>query len=53
MVKISKKFYQEVSLKSADEEVKSFDEMQYVEDLHQVLIEVATKMMNGFKLGNV
>lgn len=53
MVKLSKKLYLEVDLKSIEgEEVKSFDDMQYVEDLHAVMIEVATKMMSGFKVGN-
>ena len=53
MVKISKKHYELVELKSKDgEEVKSFEEMQYVEELHGVLIEVAGMLLNGFKVGN-
>lgn len=54
MVKLSAKHYVEVSLKrKADgEEFKSFDDMQYADDLHAVLVEVAGMMINGFKVGN-
>tara|TARA_R110000868_G_scaffold132464_1_gene343568 strand:- start:7 stop:357 length:351 start_codon:yes stop_codon:yes gene_type:complete len=53
MVKMSKKLYVELELKHVDgEEIKSFDDMQYCEDLHPVMIEVASKMMHGFKVGN-
>jgi hypothetical protein len=54
MVKISKDHYQEVNLKSkkTGEEVKSFDEMQYVEDLHPTMVEIAGMLLNGFKVGN-
>lgn len=53
MVKASEKLYVEVDLKHTDgTEVKSFEEMQYIDDLHPVLVEVATKMINGFKVGN-
>lgn len=54
MVKISQKHYESVDLKSKDgEHVTSFDDMQYVEDLHAALIEIAGMMLNGFKVGNV
>jgi hypothetical protein len=54
MVKMSKAHYVEVSLKNkaTGEEVKSFDEMQYCDDLHAVLMEVAGHLVNGFKVGN-
>lgn len=54
MVKLSAKHYVEVSLKrKADgEDFKSFDDMQYADDLHGVLVEVASTMINGFKVGN-
>ena len=54
MVKLSKDHYIEIDLKSkaTKEEIKSFDEMQYVDDLHGALVEIAGMMLNGFKLGN-
>lgn len=54
MVKLSKAHYVEVSLKNktTGEEVKSFDDMQYCDDLHSVLMEVAGHLVNGFKVGN-
>jgi len=55
MVKLSEKFYVEVSLKNlaTEEVVNSFDDMSYCEDLHETLIEVGTKLLTGFKVGNV
>lgn len=54
MVKMSKAHYVEIDLKSKStgEIVKSFEEMQYVEDLHSTMVEVAGLMLNGFKVGN-
>lgn len=54
MVKMSQSHYVEVSLKNkkTGEEVKSFDDMQYVEDLHGAMVEIAGMMLNGFKVGN-
>lgn len=54
MVKISKDHYIEVALKSkaTGEDVKSFDDMQYVEELHGTLVEIAGMLLNGFKVGN-
>lgn len=54
MVKLSRDHYQEVDLKckANGEHVKSFDEMQYLEDLHGALVEIAGMMLNGFKVGN-
>ncbi len=53
MVKSSEKFYAEVSLKkkSTGEELKSFEDLQYDDEAHAILIDVATSMLNGFKLG--
>lgn len=53
-VKQSAKHYQSVSLKkiATEEAFESFDDMQYDSDCHQILIEVATQLINGFKLGN-
>ena len=55
MVKMSQAHYVEVSLKNkkTGEEVKSFDDIQYVEDLHSAMVEIAAMMLNGFKVGNV
>jgi hypothetical protein len=54
MVRLSKEHYLEVDLKSkvSKEEIKSFDDMQYVEELHGALVEIAGMMLNGFKVGN-
>lgn len=54
MVKVSKKHYVTIDLKHKEsgEEIKSFEEMQYVEDLHAVMIELATMLLRGFKVGN-
>jgi len=54
MVKISKDHYQEVNLKrkKTGEDVKSFEEMQYIEELHGTMVEIAGMLLNGFKVGN-
>lgn len=53
MVKNSEKFYESVSLrkKSTGEEFKSFEDLKYDDDAHIVLIDIATALLNGFKLG--
>lgn len=54
LVAMSKKFYVSVDLENKDgEKVTSFDDMQFVEELHPVLTEIAMKMGQGFKVGNV
>ncbi len=55
MVRLSEKFYIEVALKNlaTEEEIKSFEDMSYCEELHETLIEVGTKLLTGFKVGNV
>ncbi|NBU34067.1 hypothetical protein EB118_06760 [bacterium] len=54
MVRLSKDHYKEVNLKNkkTGEEVKSFEEMQYVEDLHPTMVEISAMLLNGFKVGN-
>lgn len=54
MVAVSAKHYQEVHLKDKTTGllVQSFDEMQYLEELHSVLIELSGKLVEGFKVGN-
>lgn len=54
MVSLSQKHYMEVSLenKETGEKVASFEEMQYVEDLHGSLVEISGMMASGFRLGN-
>ena len=54
MVRISKDHYVEVSLvnKETKEEIKSFDDLQCCDELHSVLVEVATTLLNGVKVGN-
>lgn len=54
MVRFSKDHYVNVDLKrkSDGKEFKSFDDMQYDSDCDSILIEVAGKLMHGFKLGN-
>jgi|688.fasta_scaffold651794_2 hypothetical protein len=54
MVKISQKHYEKVDLKHKEtgEVISSFEEMQYSEEMHAVLIEVAGMLLNGFKVGN-
>jgi hypothetical protein len=54
MVKLSQKYYISVDLKNnaTGEEIKSFEDMSYCEELHECLIEIAAKMLSGFKLGN-
>lgn len=53
-VKVSQAHYISVSLKkiATGEEFKSFEDMSYESDLHETLIEIATQIVNGFKLGN-
>lgn len=54
MVSMSEKFYLNVDLKSPEgEEIKSFEDMSYCEELHNTLIEVAGFLYSGGKLGNV
>ena len=54
LVKMSEKHYISVALKSSDGvEIKSFEDMQYEDDMHTVLAEVSGLMLNGFKVGNV
>ena len=53
LVKMSQKHYKTVSLKKiSGEDIKSYDDMQYDSDCHPIMIDVATKLLNGFKLGN-
>lgn len=53
LVKLSQKHYLSCELKHVSgAEVKSFDDAQYVEELHPVLPEVANFLMSGIKLGN-
>jgi len=53
MVQMSAPHYVSCSLKRADGlEVKSFDDMQYIEELHSVMVEVSGAMAQGFKVGN-
>lgn len=53
MVQMSKPHYVSCKLKRADGlEISSFDEMQYEEDLHNVMVEVSGLMAQGFKVGN-
>lgn len=54
MVKMSKAHYVECDLKnkSTGELIKSFDDLQYVEDLHSTMVEIAAMLLNGFKVGN-
>ena len=54
MVKISQKHYEKVELKHKEsgELISSFEEMQYSDDMHAVLIEIAGMLLNGFKVGN-
>ena len=54
MVDFAKKQYLTVSLKklSTGEEYTSFDDLSIDQDCNGILIEVATQVMNGFKLGN-
>ena len=54
IVKLSEKHYIRVSLKdlNSNEEFKSFEDLQYCTEAHPLLMEVATALLNGFKLGN-
>ena len=54
MVKMSLPHYVEVNLKNkiTQEHVQSVDEMQYVEELHPTMTEIAGSLIGGFKVGN-
>lgn len=54
MVAMSAKHYVSVSLKnkSSGEEFKSFEDMTADGDCHGILIEVASKLLQGLKVGN-
>lgn len=54
MVSLSEKYYVSVDLvnKESGLKVNSFEDMTFEDDLHQVLIEVASKLVEGFKVGN-
>lgn len=47
LVKFSSKHYTEVCLKKGDQKVNSLEDMEYTDELHMVLIEVATKVILG------
>lgn len=52
-LKIIKPFFLEVALTKADGSVvSSFDEMSEDPDCHPIMIEVASKYVSGFQLGN-
>lgn len=53
LVKASEKNYVTVSLKRlADgEEMKSFQDLSTAPDCHEILINVATELLHGFKMG--
>lgn len=54
MVAMSEKFYLSVDIKNSDtgEELKSFEDISYCDELHNVLVEVASFMLTGQKVGN-
>lgn len=53
MVEASKKHYEDVLLEKSDGTIyDSFDSMLYDDDCHQIYIQIATQMLNGFKPGN-
>lgn len=54
LVSLSQKHYLEVSLERVSDSAKfvSFDDMQYEDDLHGVLAEVASLLVQGFRVGN-
>ncbi len=54
LVKLSQPHYVEVSLKNkaTGDEMKSFDDLQYSDEGHAVLMEVAGQLVHGFKVGN-
>ena len=54
MVAMSEKFYVAVALKNkvTGEEFKSFEDMSYEGELHSTMIEVASKLIEGQKVGN-
>jgi len=52
MVSFSKDHYEEIKLVKRDgKKVESFEQMQYDPDCDEILIEVASQLMNGFKVG--
>lgn len=53
LVKLSQKNYVSVSLKNnaTGEEYKSFEDLSSDPDCHNIMVEVASQMLNGFKLG--
>lgn len=55
MVKLSKKHYINVDLKNkkTGEHIQSYDDMQYSDAMHVVLIQIASTICEGFKVGNV
>jgi hypothetical protein len=54
MVSMSAKFYVAVDLKNKEtgDVVNSFEDMSYEDDLHNAMIEIASKLVEGFKVGN-
>jgi hypothetical protein len=54
VLKLVQPFFIEVQITKADKtEHKSYDDLSDDPDCHGILIEVATKYMSGFKVGNV
>lgn len=53
MVSISKPFYVTVALKNLEsgEELKSFEDLSADPDAHEILIEIAGRILNGKSLG--
>lgn len=54
MVSLSEKYYVSVDLvnKATGLKVNSFEDMTFEDELHPVLIETASKLIEGFKVGN-
>jgi hypothetical protein len=53
LVSLSQPHYVSCELTSTKgDEAKSFDDMQYIEELHAVLIEVSGLLAQGFRVGN-
>ena len=53
LVSLSKDKYVSCTLNKGDElSASSFEEMQFIDELHGTLIEVAGGILQGFKLGN-
>lgn len=52
MVTFSKDHYEEIRFVKRDgTKIESFDQMQFDPDCDEILIEVATQLMNGFRVG--